>query len=39
MDLYQGEVIGTALLLIAALYVAIKVLIVEIKEEIEDRNS
>lgn len=39
MDVYMAESIGTAILLIAALYVAIKVLIVEIKEEIEDRNS
>lgn len=35
MDLYQGEVIGTSILLIAALYVAIKVFIEELKEEIE----
>ena len=35
MDLYQGEVIGISVILVLALYVAIKVFIEELKEEIE----
>lgn len=33
-----GEVIGTSILLLMALFVAVKVLIEEIKEELEDRG-
>ena len=33
-----GEVIGTAILLLMALFVAVRVLIDEIKEELEDRG-
>lgn len=33
-----GEVIGTSILLLMALYVAVRVLIQEIKEELEDRG-
>jgi len=32
-----GEVIGTSILLLMALFVAVRVLIQEIKEELEDR--
>lgn len=35
MDLYQGEVLGVSVILVLALYVAIKVFIEELKEEIE----
>ena len=33
MDVYMAETIGTSILLIAALYVAVKVLIVEINKK------
>ena len=33
-----GEVIGTSILLLMALFVAVRVLIEEIKEELEDRG-
>jgi hypothetical protein len=35
MDLYLGEVIGVSIVLLLALFVAIKVFVEELKEEIE----